>query len=80
MLSALNPHRLEQLIHMPVAVRELVEVHADFVQEREVEIGQRGGARVAHRTYRRRSDPHAAPKQSTTIESATAANTVIALA
>ena len=41
MSSDSNPQRLKQLIHLAVAVGERVEVDAGFVEQRQVEIGQR---------------------------------------
>src|SRR3989442_1056176 len=39
--SVLNTQRLKQLIHLAIAVRELVEVDAGFVEQRQVKIRQR---------------------------------------
>src|SRR4029077_2103214 len=39
--SDLNRKRLKQLIHLSTAVGKRVEVDADFVEQRQVEIGQR---------------------------------------
>jgi hypothetical protein len=36
-----DAERLEELVHMAVAVGELVEADTDLVEQREVEIGQR---------------------------------------
>jgi len=37
--SELNPQRLKQLIHLAFAIGKRVEMDADFVEQRQVEIG-----------------------------------------
>src|SRR5881394_1135597 len=37
--------RFKQIVHLPFAIAECVEAHADFVEEREVKVGQRRGLR-----------------------------------
>src|SRR5712691_6850485 len=40
-LLPLNRKRLKQFINLPAAVREFVDLHADFVEQRQVKIRQR---------------------------------------
>src|SRR5947207_492648 len=42
MVRGSNGQRLKQLVHLARAVRELIEVDAHFVQQRQVQIRQRG--------------------------------------
>src|SRR5688572_155214 len=39
----LDSQRFEQFVELAVAVAELVQAHADLVEQREVQVGQRGG-------------------------------------
>ena len=42
----LNRRHFEQLIHLAVAVREFVERHTDFIEQRQVEVRERRGLRI----------------------------------
>jgi hypothetical protein len=51
--SGLDPYPLKQLTHMPIAIRELVQMHADFVQQRQMQIVSGGRTRDAAALPRR---------------------------